>query len=154
MWEMFKYYQHFLWKCICWSKSRPVPFCHWNSASTSAQRLSPALLEAIYSWQLQPSIMLLSWAMLWWPCSLYPASPVWMTADKSSGLLLASPPLCNSTAGECAFSYEARYHKSTKDTDTNPRQIALKLQQHFIWHFIDRDNCHCSNRMLFLILHQ
>lgn len=62
-----------------------------------------------------------------------------MTADKSPGLLLASPPLCNSTAGEWAFSYEAHCHKSTKDRGTNPRQIAFKLQQHFIWHFIDRE---------------
>lgn len=90
----------------------------------SAQHLSLVLLEAIYSLQLQPSIRLLSCTMLRWPCSLYPASTVWMTADKSPWLLLASPALCYSTAGECAFSHEAHYHKCTKDTDTNSCQIA------------------------------
>lgn len=78
---------------------------------------------SIFSWQLQPSIRLLFCAMPWRPCCLYPASPVWMTADKSPRLLLAS--LCNSTAGECAFSYEAHCHKSTKHIAANPGQIAL-----------------------------
>lgn len=112
---------------------------HWLECS-----ISPALLAAIYSWQLQPTIRLLSCAMLQWPCSLYPASPGRMTADKSPGLLLATSSVCNSTARECAFSYEAHHHKSTKDRGASHRQIALKLQQHFLWQFIDRDNCHCS----------
>lgn len=104
-----------------------VRFLSQSRSSAWARRHSLALLETIYSWQLQPSIGLLSCARLWWPCRLHPASSVWMTADKSPGLLLASPLLCNSTAGgECAFSYEAQRHKSTKDTGTNRHQIALK----------------------------
>lgn len=128
-----------------------LQFCQWKSASTSSLCLSDLVRCHFFPWQLQSSISLLSCAMPWWPCRPYPASPVWMTADKSPGLLLASAPLCNSTAGECAFSYEAHCHKSTKDTGTNPRQIALKLQRHFSWQFIDRDNCHYSNQVL---LHQ
>lgn len=80
-----------------------------------------------------------------WPCSLYPALPGRMTAYKSLGLLLASPPVRNSTAGECAFSYKAHDCKSTKDRGRSHHPIALKLRQHFLWQFIDRDNCHCSN---------
>lgn len=74
-----------------------------------------------FSRQFHFNIRLLSCATLWWPCCLYPASPVWMTADKSPVLLLTSLALCNSTAGECAFSYDAHCHKSTKNTGTNHR---------------------------------
>lgn len=87
--------------------------------------------------------------MLRWPCSLYPASPGRMTAYKSPGLLLASPPVHNSTARECAFSYEAHDCKSTKDKGTSHHPIALKLRQHFLSQFIDRDNCHCSSHVCY-----
>lgn len=128
MWEVWQCYQYILWKCICWSKSRLQYSFVYGTVHQLHHSASLTLLDARFSWQLQLSIRLLSCAMSWWPCCLYPASPVWMTADKSPGLLLASPPLCNSTAGECALSYEAHFHKSTKDTGTNLRQIALKLQ--------------------------
>ena len=127
-----------------------VEFCHWSSTDFITPPLWPCSTPFL-PWQLQSSIRLLYCSKPGWPWRLYPASPVWMTADKSPGLLLASPPLCNSTTGECAFSHEAHCHKSTKDTGTNCRQIALKLQRHFLWHFIDRDNCQYSKGML---LHQ
>lgn len=41
MWWMWDYYQDFLWKCICRSKSRlRYSFCHGSSASTSSHFLS------------------------------------------------------------------------------------------------------------------
>lgn len=88
-------YQRFLWRCIQIEAQDCV-----TAVSLS---LSLTALDALFfpppPRQLQLSIGLLSYAALWWPCRLYPASPEWMTADESPGLLLASPPLCNSTAG-------------------------------------------------------
>lgn len=56
---------------------------HWNGAPTRAQLFSLSCWMPFIPDNYSP-------AMLQWPCSLYPASPVWMTADKSPGLLLAS----------------------------------------------------------------
>lgn len=82
---------------------------------------SPTLLDSVFSSQLQPCIGLLLCALV----ALLPSSSLscWMTANKSPGLLLASPSLCNSTAGECAFSYEAHCHQALK----TQAQTAAKL---------------------------
>lgn len=128
-------------------------FCHWNSASTPAQRLSDLVETTFFPDNYSP---VLGFCPV--PCHGGLAACIqlllceWQLI-KALGFCWRHCHYVIPLQGS-AFSYEAHCHKSTKDTGTNPRRIALKLQRHFIWHFIDRDNCHYSHRVLFIVLHQ